>query len=511
MRFRTSFCGAIGALLLASVIACQQLDSSDARELDSTQNANASDTFLQGRALFDLHCAICHGSDGRGDGTAAPFLFPPSRDFALSFRLVTTDNDAPSEEDLVGTLKRGMPGSAMPSWDWLSEPQLQALATFVRELATLGLAEELASKSDEALNEMAAYEEARRRLSPGTKLNTPTQQGDVERGRALYMQSCAHCHEEDGSGSPVPLWTPSNELAWARDFTAGFMKGEASVEAIAARIQTGMPGSAMPSAKFGNPQDLADLVAFVRSLIAEGSDYRLVHRRQRIAVERVSAPLSLDPEHISWHAANEVLIALSPLWWQNESVVQVSVSALHDGENFAVRLRWNDAVGGPATFGNRPLPDAAAIQFSEHSSPPLFGMGSHNTPTTIWHWKSQSLVNSAGELDLLGHFKRSDANLYQALTSQTEHAGRVEQVDGQGIENVTRNEHPSGGVRVVANWHDGEWEVVFVRAFNPPGSGAFSPKPGSRIQMASSIWNGEAADVGGHKSISIWHELDFRP
>ena len=47
-------------------------------------------------------------------GIAARFLYPKPRDFtSAEFRLVTTTNLVPTEDDLFQVITRGMPGSAM--------------------------------------------------------------------------------------------------------------------------------------------------------------------------------------------------------------------------------------------------------------------------------------------------------------------------------------------------------------------------------------------------------------
>ncbi len=510
MRPGTTLCAGIGVLIIVVTLACQQLSSNDARVKESAQAPGTSAVSTRGRELFELHCAVCHGSEGRGDGPAAPLLFPPVRDFARGFRLVSTDNGAPSHEDLLATLKRGMPGSSMPSWDWLGARDLSALAKHTRQLAIQGLAEDLQYReaTEARLGSADALAQARRIHSPGAPLRFSLENGELERGRVLYEQSCASCHEQDGSGSSVPLWNDSAELNWPRDFTAGFMKGSASSEALAHRILAGMPGSSMPASSFANPTDLASLVTYVHSLIPEGSEYRLVHRRQRVVAKRIAPPLPTDPSHLEWRNAGETLVALAPLWWQEDSVLQASLAALHDGKTLAVRLRWRDATGESSSLSNSRLPDGAAVQFSDDATPPGFGMGSHQDPTTIWHWRSHHPIELAGELDVrVPH--GSDATQYQLIQEPTDRNKPASELSGRGVGNASAVNATAEGVSVIANWEQGEWEVIFLCSLEARESDPFSPELGSRVQMACSIWNGDAADTGGHKSISIWHELEL--
>ncbi len=59
-------------------------------------------------SLYSSKCAICHGADGRGDGVAAYLLQPKPRNFRTGeFRIVSTENQVPTEADLVRTITQG--------------------------------------------------------------------------------------------------------------------------------------------------------------------------------------------------------------------------------------------------------------------------------------------------------------------------------------------------------------------------------------------------------------------
>jgi mono/diheme cytochrome c family protein len=111
----------------------------------------------RGKALFDRHCVVCHGVEGRGDGLAAFLLHPAPRNFAQGrFRLVSTRNGVPTQRDLIAAIRNGMPGSAMPPWEWLAEEDLWSLALYVRQLSIEGQVSDLLQWAETEGDDMSA-------------------------------------------------------------------------------------------------------------------------------------------------------------------------------------------------------------------------------------------------------------------------------------------------------------------------------------------------------------------
>ena len=73
--------------------------------------------------LYRKHCAHCHGIAGDGWGATAGNLSPYPRDFRRgTFKFKSTPiGSRPTRSDLMAVLKRGIPGTAMPSFASLSE------------------------------------------------------------------------------------------------------------------------------------------------------------------------------------------------------------------------------------------------------------------------------------------------------------------------------------------------------------------------------------------------------
>ncbi len=98
-----------------------------------------------GQALYAVHCATCHGTDGGGNGQAAAALNPKPRDFTAGRYYFDGDADAETgePEDLARVILHGpraFGGSeAMPAWkETLTEAEVRNLVAFLRGLSGEG-------------------------------------------------------------------------------------------------------------------------------------------------------------------------------------------------------------------------------------------------------------------------------------------------------------------------------------------------------------------------------------
>ena len=92
----------------------------------------------RGKAVYDAHCVECHGSGGKGDGASAAYLTPRPRDFTTGkYKIRSTETGtAPSDDDLIGSVRRGLYGTAMPGWDRiLSDAEIGDVVEYVKSLA----------------------------------------------------------------------------------------------------------------------------------------------------------------------------------------------------------------------------------------------------------------------------------------------------------------------------------------------------------------------------------------
>jgi mono/diheme cytochrome c family protein len=86
----------------------------------------------QGGVLYEKHCVVCHGKEGKGDGFNAFNLDPRPRDFTDS-----TYMKALSDEQIVQTITGGgrsvNKSPLMPAYGWtLNRQQIRYLDSYVR-------------------------------------------------------------------------------------------------------------------------------------------------------------------------------------------------------------------------------------------------------------------------------------------------------------------------------------------------------------------------------------------
>jgi mono/diheme cytochrome c family protein len=99
-----------------------------------------SDRDDQHYGLYREHCVACHGIKGDGRGAAAALQSPYPRDFTAGiFKYKSTPRGKkPTRQDLLRTLRHGLPGTSMPSFALLRDDELQALTDYVIYLSVRG-------------------------------------------------------------------------------------------------------------------------------------------------------------------------------------------------------------------------------------------------------------------------------------------------------------------------------------------------------------------------------------
>jgi mono/diheme cytochrome c family protein len=260
-------------------------------ELPGTAPAGKATTAAEN--LFRVHCGACHGLRGDGLGLAAKHLFPRPRNLRAGMcQLVSTVNGVPTAEDIQQVLARGMPGTAMRSFEELPAADRRLLGEEVLRLRGEGVREQVTAAlrhEGEEIDESDIRRAVRRATTPGKQVPLPAQWPDAGptalRGKANFAAlGCAKCHGETGSGAAdQDLFDDLGEPSRPRDLVHEPLKGGREREAIYRRIVAGMPGTPHPATLDLSPQQVIELVDYVRWLAREPPRTLTNHQRRVLA------------------------------------------------------------------------------------------------------------------------------------------------------------------------------------------------------------------------------------
>jgi len=512
----------------------------------------------QAKQLYARHCAGCHGLRGDGKGIASQFLFPKPRDFRTGrFRLVSTANGVPSRDDLQAVLLRGMPGSAMPPWGHLSQAKRNALVGEVLRLRADGAKEQYVDmlKKDEDLSdeELAAADVQQEINEYVTKSTTPAATSDVPdigsptaeaiaRGKLLYAKSgCLQCHGETGKGDGVQKMFDDKKLPTSpRDFTLGIFKGGHDPASLYRRIAYGMPGTPMPSSSSMTAKQMVDLVHYIRSLSSEQQRKAAVLNRERIVARAVDT-IPGDVDAATWSEVPPVVLRTTPLWWRSDPHPFLTVQAVHDKKQIAVRLSWGDDQKDRHAARSEAFEDAVAMEWYRGTDAPFLGMGDAESPVDVWYWDADrqgkartvediypnmvvdryplsEAVAASASFDRAGArtADQPDVSLparasgNQIVPTDDDSGGSTLTVGGPG--SVTFRMPRSQLVRAHGTWKEGRWSVELIRTLAVASAGdGIALKPGDHMSVAFAVWNGAQQDRDGKKKITIWQELELEP
>ena len=93
----------------------------------AAQASSAAPDVPKGKALYQEHCATCHGRSGRGDGYTK--LVPPVAD------LTSPAIQEKLDEDMIKSIHEGRPNTAMGSWRFtLSKQDIADVVAYLRTL-----------------------------------------------------------------------------------------------------------------------------------------------------------------------------------------------------------------------------------------------------------------------------------------------------------------------------------------------------------------------------------------
>jgi DMSO reductase family type II enzyme heme b subunit len=417
-----------------------------------------------GKTVYERKCAGCHGEKGDGKGPAAELLAPKPRDFTAGlYKIRSTANKVPTDQDLFRIITDGMPGTSMPPWKVLGEKDRWNLVAYVKTFA--------ADK----------FKEAPKKLELPKEVASSTE--SIKRGKEMFEAiECHKCHGTEGRadgpsraelkdewGHPIP---PANlTKPWT-------FRGGAGRTEIATRLANGVLGTPMPAFldSVEKPEDIWHLTNFILSLGPESPHYATL-----IQVTSTSGPIADDPNADLW---KNIAPANVPLMGQvivdprnfNPAIDLVAVRAAYNDKEIAFHLTWDDPTQSADEPAKKLAADAIALQFPPQVTAgperPYFLMGDASDAVYLLRWENGKGVTEA------------TAN------------GPTKIVPIQGGEASAKAVHANGHYRLVI-----KRPLVSKDTTRPTFA------PAVFMPVAFQAWDGGAGESGTKMSLTSWYYL----
>ncbi len=423
----------------------------------------------RGKAVYEKHCVLCHGADGKGDGPAADRLVPKPRDFtAGKYKIRTTPSgQLPTDADLFRVISDGMPGSSMPAWNVLDEKDRAAVVAYVKTF-------------------FPGFKDAKleaAKVPPEVK----TSDASIKRGKEMFEAiECNKCHGMAGRGDPAPGSDLKDD--WGHPIRpadlheAWTFRGGPTAAAVAMRLSTGLMGSPMPTFidSVEKPEDIWHLANYVRSLGPESPNWATL-----LDVHSAAADPPDDPSAEFWKGIpgqNFPLVGqviADPRNFHPTSDT-LTVRAVHTDRDVLFHLTWDDPTPSDPTKG-APKPDMVALQFpagGETEDRPYFLMGDSARPVYLLTWQAGAGVGEA------------TAGGIGKLTPRT---GDKVQAKGAAV------------------YDAGQYRVVLRRPLRAAEATDFAFRVGDFFPVAFWVWDGSEGDEGAKAAVTSWYYGRLEP
>ncbi|MBI3636331.1 MAG: c-type cytochrome, partial [Candidatus Rokubacteria bacterium] len=416
-----------------------------------------------GKAVYERKCLLCHGEKGDGKGAATELLVPRPRDFTSGvYKIRSTANKVPTDQDIFDVIRYGMPGTSMPAWEVLPEKDRWNLVAYLKAFGGDKLKE--APKKAQLPKEVASSAES------------------IKRGKEMFEAiECHKCHGTEGRADGpsraelVDDWKQS--IAPANLTKRWSFRGGKSRTGIATRIAVGMLGTPMPAfaEAVEKPEDIWHLTNYILSLGPDGP-----HPATLLTATSVTEAIPDDPNAEFWKkrtAQNIVLegqVIVDPRNF-NPAIDLVSVRAVYDDKEIAFHLTWDDPTESKPD-GKQVFADRISLQFppklSGGTERPYFLMGDSSDAVYLLQWESGK--------------------------------GAVE-ASASGVAKIA----PLAGSEATAKmaYGNGQYRVVIKRPLASKDENRLGFQPAVFTPIAIQAWDGGAGETGAKMSLTSWYYL----
>ena len=192
-----------------------------------------------------------------------------------------------------------------------------------------------------------------------------------------------------------------------------------------------------------------------------------------------------DPMSPAWNSVQPSEFKLSPqVHWQDRiqevTVKSVKVRGMHNGEDLAILLEYQDPTEDAA--------DASGLEFMVGEKMAHFAHGQEmllveGGPVNIWYWKKEN--------------------------------GKAIDMSAKGFKTLRVQDQQD--VSATGAWQDGTWRVVFSRSLQTGDEQDAQIQPGQWVSVAFAVWDGVVGEDGGvkekgsQKAVSSWWSIRAEP
>jgi hypothetical protein len=222
--------------------------------------------------------------------------------------------------------------------------------------------------------------------------------------------------------------------------------------------------------------------------------------------------------------------AIAPPILAKTNVKSVKVRAVHNTEQIAFLVEWDDPTKNDELIRVQDFRDAVALQFPVVEGQPFVCMGQQVSNVNLWHWKADWQADIAKRQDMETIYPAmnvdyypfatgalpapkdyKDANYVPALVANNlfaaEHKSPVEDLVAGGFGSLTSQGESGQNVQGVGAYANGKWRVIFSRVLKSAEADDAKFELGKTYQIAFAAWDGANGERNGQKSTSQWIAL----
>ncbi len=422
----------------------------------------------KGKQLYDQWCAQCHGYQGDAESYTRNFTNPKPRDFVFGvykFRS-TPSGKAPTDEDIIRSIRKGNPGTSMPAWERFSDEEVKAITEHIKKFAP-----DTFAMKGQAI-----------KIGKAPSCN----EGAITKGKEAYKSAkCYECHSDSGRGNAQKGWDEKFKDDWAEKiYPANLshpweLRNGSSLEDLYRTITTGISGTPMTSYmdSLTDEQRWA-LACYIDSIQLKRSP------GVSLPVKKVSViPSGVDDK--AWNSAQYLDI---PLGGQiifeprnfTPAATNVRVRGVYTGKEAALMLEWSDK---KPNKGDDSLPaDAVILQvpskLTDSTDKPYFFRGSSKAGVNLYQWKASTL-------------------------------GAGIELNAKGISDIKEQEKQD--VKFIGSYSDGLYRVILRRPLNTGDQDDIIFDRGKFIPFSITVYDGQNNEEGSKGAISAWYYMMLEP